>query len=198
MTAEVGSPLEPGALRLATERLVLEPLGPDDVELTRVLLSDPEVTRYVMDPIDPADAPREHARCSRRGAGGRLGIWKLTERASGAFVGSGVLLPLPIDAEDTDWPSLVEDRYPDAEIEVGYLLRPAFWGRGFATEVCRRLLQFAFEMTTLTEVVAVTDPENVNSKRVLLKCGLRDEGERSAYATRCSAFRISRAEWESA
>lgn len=197
MIARDVTPLAPQDVRLETPRLVMEPIGPgpEDLELTRALLTDPEVTRYVMDPLAPEAVATEHALCSRRGAGGRFGIWKLTVRATGAAIGSGVLLPLPIELEDTDWSLLVEDRYPDAEIEVGYLLRPMAWGRGYATEACRRLLQFGFERTALDEIVAVTDVDNVASQHVLTKCGMRAEGLRRAYRTQCPSFRMTRRDW---
>ena len=102
---------------------------------------------------------------------------------------------MPIEEDDTDWSLLQEDRYPDADIEVGYILKRSAWGNGYATEACRRLVQFAFEQTELNEIVAVTDSLNAVSQKVLRKCGLRDEGSRRAYATECPAFRISRPQW---
>jgi RimJ/RimL family protein N-acetyltransferase len=57
------------------------------------------------------------------------------------------------------------------------------------------LIRFAFEETELDEIVAVTDPRNVVSQKVLRKCGLLDEGLRRACADECPAFRISRKQW---
>jgi ribosomal-protein-alanine N-acetyltransferase len=130
-----------------------------------------------------------------RGAGGRLGIWCVLRRETGEKLGTAILLPLPIEQDGTDWSLLQEDRYPDADIEVGYILKRSAWGNGYATEACRRLVQFAFEETKLDEIVAVTDPEHVISQRVLRKCGLRDEGLRRAYAHDIPAFRINRQQW---
>ena len=110
-------------------------------------------------------------------------------------LGSCILLPLPIEEDDTDWSLLKEGSYPDAEIEVGYLLRQSAWGKGYATEMCARLLKFAFEETELTEVVATTDHDNKRSMRVLRKCGLQDEGLRTAYAGNYPGFRITKQEW---
>ena len=84
---------------------------------------------------------------------------------------------------------------PDCEVEVGYILKRSAWGKGYATESCRRLLKFAFEETPLEEIVAVTDPENTASQKVLRKSGLIEEGIRRAYATQCPGFRITRQQW---
>lgn len=62
-----------------------------------------------------------------------------------------------IDAEDTQWELLQGNDLPDGEIEIGYLFKRSTWGKGVATEACRRLLRFAFEETPLTEVVGVIE-----------------------------------------
>jgi ribosomal-protein-alanine N-acetyltransferase len=157
--------------------------------------TDPEVMKFVADVRDEETLAAEMKSHIRRGAGGRIGVWCVLQRETGEKLGTSVLLPMPIEEHDTDWSLLQEDRYPDADIEVGYILKRSAWGNGYATEACRRLVQFAFEETELDEIVAVTDPRNAASKKVLRKSGLRDEGSRRAYAGECSAFRISRQQW---
>jgi RimJ/RimL family protein N-acetyltransferase len=105
------------------------------------------------------------------------------------------VLPLPIEEDDTDWDLVAGEDLPEGEIEVGYLLKQSAWGKGYATEACTRMLRFAFEQTALQEVVAVTDPENRASQKVLRKCGLIEEGLRRAYAAVCPGFRITRRQW---
>jgi ribosomal-protein-alanine N-acetyltransferase len=76
-------------------------------------------------------------------------------------------------------------------------LKQSAWGKGYATEVCMRMLAFAFEETPLSDVVANIDDENDNSRRILHKCGLRDEGKRRAYGELSPCFRITRDQWVS-
>ena len=57
-----------------------------------------------------------------------------------------------------------------------------------------RLLEFAFEGTPPADVVACIEDENEGSRRVLLKCGLRDEGRRRTYGEPSPCFRITREE----
>jgi RimJ/RimL family protein N-acetyltransferase len=156
---------------------------------------DPEVMKFVADVGSEEALAEEMKTAVRRGAGGRIGVWCVLQRETGEKLGTAILLPLPIEEDDTDWSLVQEDRYPDADIEVGYILKRSAWGNGYATEACRRLIQFAFEETELDEIVAVTDPRNAASQKVLRKCGLRDEGLRRAYAEECPAFRISRQQW---
>ena len=182
-------------LELETDRLLLRPLAQGDWDLVLEMFTDPEVMKFVA-AVSSEEALAALMKVAiRRGARGRVGVWCVLQRETGEKLGTAVLLPLPIEESDTDWSLLQEDRYPDADIEVGYMLRRSAWGKGYATEACRRLVQFAFEETELDEIVAVTDPRNAVSQKVLRKCGLRDEGLRRAYADECSAFRMSRQQW---
>ncbi|HSM19949.1 MAG TPA: GNAT family N-acetyltransferase [Hyphomicrobiales bacterium] len=188
--------LPPEALVLETERLRLRPFAAGDADLARALLCDPEVMRHVADPLSAEQVESIMPNITRRGAGGRLGIWCVSRKDTGEPIGDGVLTPLPIDQSDVNWDQLVPDAYPSDPVEVGYLLRPEAWGQGFATEICRRLLRFGFEMTTLDTIVACTDIDNHASQRVLRKAGMRHCGTRRAYGEDGPWFEMTRAEWQ--
>ena len=183
------------SLELETDRLRLRPLALSDWDLISEMFTDSEVMKFVGNVSNEERAAAELRAAIRRGAGGRLGVWCVLLRETGEKLGTAALLPMPIEKKDTDWSLLQEESYPDADIEVGYILKRSVWGRGYATEACRRLVQFAFEETELDEVVAVTDPDNAVSQKVLRKCGLREEGLRRAYTEECSAFRLTRQQW---
>lgn len=189
-------PMNSTETHFETERLTFRPIALQDSDLLIQLLSDVEVMKFVGDVMTPNDVRARAKDFIKRGAGGRIGIWCVTAKENGEKLGTGELLPLPIDRDITDWELFREESYPNAEIEVGYLLKPSAWGKGFATEICSRMLQFVFEATELAEIVAVTDPENLASQRVLTKCGLRHEGTRYAYKTDVTSFRLSRDQWE--
>lgn len=102
---------------------------------------------------------------------------------------------MPIENDDTDYSLVVPGRMPNGDIEIGYFFKRSAWGRGYATEACRRLLQFAFQETTLTEVVATFHKENLVSRNVLEKAGFTDRGTRQCYDKVGLDFRITRDEW---
>ncbi len=188
-------PLAASALVLETERLRLRPLCSGDLDLGEAIFLDPDVVKYVGGPSTPENLPGELETACTRGAGGRLGVWCVMDKTTGEKLGTAILLPLPIEEDDTNWSLVVEDRYPDAEIEIGYMLKRSAWGQGYATEACTRLLRFAFEHTALEEVVACTHPQNHASQHVLRKSGLKDRGVRRCYGTYEPGFGITRREW---
>ena len=59
------------------------------------------------------------------------------------------------------------------QIEIGYVLSRAYWGKGIATEVCKALTQYSFAHTNTKEVVAITDIDNTGSQNVLQKVGFK-------------------------
>lgn len=182
-------------LDLESERLLLRPLVAADVDVEVEMGSDPAVMKYVGG-VEPRDKiAQDMQKYTRRCAGGCVGVWCVTDRVTREKFGTAILLPLPIEEDDTDWDLVVGDEWPDREIEIGYILKRSAWGKGYATEATRRLLEFAFEETPLEEVVATANPENAASHRVLQKCGLVYEGMRRAYAVHCSGFRITRRQW---
>ena len=176
-------------------RLRLRPLEEADLELGFEMFTDPQVMKYAGGVQTEAQIAAEMTLCVRRCCGGCVGVWCVMLRETQEKLGTAALLPLPIDKDDTDWDLVDGPDLPDAEIEIGYFLKPAAWGKGFASEAARTLLDFAFRETPLQEIVAVTDPENAGSQNVLRKVGFRDTGTRRAYAMELPGFLITREQW---
>ncbi len=182
-------------LELHTERLLLTPFAPTDLDVALEMFTDPEVVKYVCDVMTEAEIRQEMSNSTKRGGNGGIGIWCVADRRTGEKLGDSYLLPLPIDEDDTDFSLVVMGQMPDAEIEIGFFLKRSAWGRGYATEVCKRLLQFAFQEVSLNEVVASVDEDNVASKKVLEKSGLLDRGRMRCYGKDSPIYRITRDEW---
>lgn len=62
------------------------------------------------------------------------------------------------------------------EWEIDWAIHPDLWGRGFATEAARRLLEFAFLELHAHRVVAFSHAQNTTSLRVMRKLGMQQEG----------------------
>jgi len=60
-------------------------------------------------------------------------------------------------------------------VEMGYALRKVEWGKGFATDIVRRGLDYVFNTTDFTVINAYTELPNYSSKKVLEKCGFTQQ-----------------------
>lgn len=60
--------------------------------------------------------------------------------------------------------------------EIGYIINPAYWGKGIATEVAEALTEFGFNEKQLHRIYATCDPRNIGSQKVLGKIGMVKEG----------------------
>jgi RimJ/RimL family protein N-acetyltransferase len=82
---------------------------------------------------------------------------------------------------------------PDGTAEVGYSILEEFQGRGYATEMTRALVAWAFSHPRVTRVVAETYPELTRSIRVMEKCGMRFVGPGSE--ERVIRYGVERERW---
>jgi len=62
------------------------------------------------------------------------------------------------------------------DIDIGYALLPAFWGKGYAYEAAAGVMRYARSELGLGRIVAVISPDNESSAKLLGKLGMRDEG----------------------
>jgi ribosomal-protein-alanine N-acetyltransferase len=182
-------------LELLSDRLILTPLESADVELAVELWTDPEVVRFICDLPTEAEIRQEMPDAIKRGGNGCIGVWCIADRKTGEKLGSAYLLPMPTHGDDVDYSLLVMGQMPDADIEIGYFLKPSAWRQGYATEVCKRMLQFAFQEALLNEIVASVDANNLASQNVLEKSGFLFQGRTLCWGKDSPIYKITRDEW---
>ena len=182
-------------LELVSARLFLRPLRESDVDLVLELFTDPEMMEYAGGPVKSERIRTEMAASVQRGADGSIGVWCICKAQTKEPIGTIALLPLPVEAEDTEWELVRTGEMPDGDIEIGYFLRKEEWRQGYISEAVSRVLEFAFSVASLAEIVAVIDPRNTASRKVLERTGFLSEGDRRAYRETCPGFRISKLGW---
>ncbi|KJY41995.1 GNAT family acetyltransferase [Streptomyces sp. NRRL B-1568] len=147
---------------LRTERLVLRPFTEADVDHLLALDNDSDVMRFInggrptsRKAIQAQTLPRllRDYPCS-----GTRGYWAAEENATGAFLGWFEFRPL--------------DDHSLAVVELGYRLNKAAWGKGYATEGSRALIDKGFTDLAVERVTANTMAVNTRSRRVMEKAGL--------------------------
>ncbi len=182
-------------LELLSDRLIMTPLESTDTNMSVEIWTDPEVVRHICDVPTEEEIRQEMPDAIKRGGNGAIGIWSAADHRTGEKLGEAYLLPMPTEEEDVDYDLLDMRQMPDTDIEVGYFLKPSAWGQGYATEVCNRMLQFAFQKAALNEVVASVDANNIASKNVLEKSGFIYRGRTLCWGKESPIYKITRNEW---
>jgi RimJ/RimL family protein N-acetyltransferase len=168
---------------IQTERLSLERIRPEDVDDMIAMQQDDRFVDVFGHRSTPERVRTFTAKQVEDWVGLGFGLWTIRDRETRAFIGRGGLRSVVI--EDVD------------EVELGYGLRPEWWGRGLATEMSRTALQIGFERLELPSVVAFTLPTNVRSVHVMEKVGMTFARDITWADMPHVLYRITRAEWES-
>lgn len=146
---------------LRSERLQLSPYAPADLSELYAIQSDPSVSRFTYRPVDEADAEKRYAAHEAERATWGLAPWVVRRVGENRIIGHG---GLGIDAFDPGWGP-----------EVLYFFHPDYWGCGYATELARHAVVFAFETLGLERICSFARPGNTASVRVLEKVGFRKQ-----------------------
>ncbi len=142
-------------VHLTTDRLVLRRFVEADIDHLVSLHNDPEVMRFL---TGGTPVSRDEVEQGYRDHFANDGYWVAVERETGAFLGWFAFHRTP-------------DRDPSRR-ELGYRLRRSVWGKGYATEGSRALIDRGFTDPDVRRVWAQTMAVNIPSRRVMEKAGL--------------------------
>lgn len=160
---------------LETPRLILRQFTKDDVDNLVALDSDSDVMRFInggvassREAITKKFLPDVLSYYSEYD---NLGFWAIAEKSSREFIGWVVLRP----ESRFRIAVLLDVAEPDA-MELGYRLRKVSWGKAYATEASRALIDKALK-ENIPKIVAWALPENKASIRVMAKLGMKLQQE---------------------
>jgi ribosomal-protein-alanine N-acetyltransferase len=161
------------ALSLTTPRLTLRPPQPDDFVAWAALRRDsaaflqPWEPRWARDHLTDRAFRERVAWAARAIRDRRAYPFLLARRSDGALLGA-----LTMDNIR---------RGPAMAATVGYWIGEAHAKQGYMTEALNEALGFAFDALDLSRLEAACLPENAASRRLLARCGFREEGRAPAY-----------------
>ncbi len=148
---------------LQTERLLLRPMHPLDAEDMFSYAHREDVTRYLLWSPHPSIAyTRDYLHyIQERYALGDFYDWAIIERESRRMIGTC---------------GFTRINTSDNSGEIGYVLHPDFWGRGYASEAAGRVMEFGYSELSLHRIEARFMQGNERSLRVMEKLGMKFEG----------------------
>ena len=173
--------------RLVTERLLLRRWKPSDLEPYAEMCRDPEVMRYTGggDTRTSEQCARGIEAMERHWDEKGFGLFALELRESGQFIGYTGLSE----------PDFLPEIMP--AVEIGWRLTRRHWGKGYATEAARAVIQFGFHTLELPSIVSIFQDRNMASRAIAEKIGMHlDRRTTDPSCNRpVAVFRMSRADW---
>lgn len=140
------------------DSLIFEKFGKGDFEFYFQLVSDENVMKMITGkPLSRAEATIkfEHI-LGVNEEKSQFGYYTVRTKTDEYFIG---LAKLVLTQED--------------EAEAGYMLLPAYWGKGYGMLISQGLIKYSEGIKSLKKLIAIIDPENKASKRILEKCGFK-------------------------
>ncbi len=107
-----------------------------------------------------------------------FGVWQIFETATGAYIGQCGIRNYLLQSESA--------------IEIFFALRSPYFRRGFGTEMARAVIQIGFRDVCAESLVGFTLPENIGSRRLMEKLGMRYEGVMAHAGLPHVLYRIAR------
>ena len=145
-----------------TKRLILRPMTGEDAAFILELLNDPSFIRNIGDrKVRSIDGARAY----------------ITDGPVASYARNGFglyLVELKETHESMGMCGLIR-RNTLKDVDIGYAFLPRYWSRGYAFEAASAMKQYAQKDMGLKRLVAVVDPENLASIRLLEKLGMQFE-----------------------
>jgi RimJ/RimL family protein N-acetyltransferase len=148
---------------LETERLLLRRWTPADRAAFALLNADARVLEYLPAALSREASDHVADRIEAHFAQHGFGLWAVEVKEGPQFIGFIGLAQPRFEAHFTPC------------VEIGWRLAAEHWGRGYATEGARAALAFGFQELGLAEIVSFTVPDNIRSRRVMEKIGMRHD-----------------------
>lgn len=167
-----------------TARLRLRPLTDDDFARLHEFLLNPEFRRFLGPYPPPLEqfVREQRARWDDHFRRHGWGQWAVERKDDGTFVGRCGLIMQQVDGAE--------------EVEIGYAVGEAFWGRGYAAEAARGTRDWAFRNLPVAHLVSLIHPDNVRSARVAQSNVMTVWKQTVWRDLPVQVFRVTRPEWE--
>lgn len=166
---------------IVTDRLVLRRFRLDDAKALFAVIGDHVAMQYYPRTFEYSDALEWIDRNLRRYAEHGFGLYAVVLKETGEMIGDCGIVRQHVEGQPA--------------LEVGYHLRRDQWGKGYATEAANACLRYAFTRLGAQKVISLIRPENVPSRRVAERNGMKAEREVIHYDLPHLVYAITREEY---
>jgi RimJ/RimL family protein N-acetyltransferase len=166
---------------LETERLTLRSFREEDVDAIAQLFANPDFMRFSLGPFTErkktVDFIEKVMAWDRAGMPSQFAVVPPGKDAIVGYCGFFHHPEVP------------------GEVEIGYRLHPDYWNRGLITEAACAVRDHGFADLKLSRVISLIHPENIPSRRVAEKNGMKVEKEITFRGFPTLVYATTREEW---
>ena len=144
---------------LKTHRLVLRHQRKSDIKFLVHLWMDEDMTKFTGGPRNKMNLIEEFRKIAEDPMKEEFDLWSIEMKNSHELIGQAGFIPKVIKGKEY--------------IELNYYIDKIKWGKGYAKEISKALLDHAFNEKMLDRIIAIVDPENEASKAVAKSIGLK-------------------------
>jgi len=166
---------------IETQRLILRAFREEDLDSLAELMANPDFMRFLLGVFTREQTAAFLEKVLNWNRAGLPSQFAVIIRSNGTLVGYCGFFHHEVDKRE--------------EIEIGYRLHPAYWNRGLATEAAQAVRNHAFRDLKLPRVISLIHLDNIPSRRVAEKNGMKLEKETVFRGFPTLVFALSREEW---
>jgi len=144
---------------LKTERLILRYQRKSDIKFLVYLWMDEDMTKYTGGPRDKMTLIEEFRKVADNPKIEEYDLWTIEIKNTHELIGQAGFIPKEIKGKEY--------------IELNYYIDKVKWKKGYAKEIAKSLIGYAFNEKKLDKVIAIIDPENEASKAVAKAIGMK-------------------------
>jgi [ribosomal protein S5]-alanine N-acetyltransferase len=148
-------------MKLETARLIIRSTSEDDLGFLASLWTDPEVTRYLGGPRNYEEVINGLGSDIQFEPQSTFNLWAVIQKDTGQIIGHCGIIEKDIEGK--------------SEYEIIYVFNKNAWHKGFASEAAHSVLKYAINQLGLKRLIALIDPDNLQSRKVAIKIGLKYE-----------------------
>ncbi len=145
---------------IKTERLILRPWKESDFEPFALMNADPHVREFFPSLLTKNESNEMANQFKKLIETQGWGLWAAEVPGEAPFIGFVGIAQVPFEAHFTP------------AVEIGWRLAYEFWGKGYATEAAKVVMNFGFNQLKLEEIVSFTVVKNIRSRHVMEKLGM--------------------------
>jgi ribosomal-protein-alanine N-acetyltransferase len=153
-------------IRIETERLIIRDNIMDDLEGHHKLMSDPNLMTYIQDiqthSLEESKKNLAHSVKESKSLNRTCYFFAIEEKEGHNYVGAIGF-------------TVLERTETNGNAELGYFILKDYWSKGYTTEACKAVIDYAFNSVNLHKISTGCNAENVSSEKIMIKLGMTKE-----------------------